>query len=248
MIDGVWLVALGFAAGTLGSMIGLGGGIIIVPVLTFLGFPPSLAAGNSLFAAFGNAAASTIAYSRQGRIEYGTGIKLGLASVPGTVIGALASSDVGAGPFGVLFAAVLIASAAYVLLHRRVKSGMFDTKLVVLFAAGASFFAGIVSSFFGIGGGIVFVPLMVAVLGFGMKRAAPTSQLALLFASFAGLAAHSALGHPDFYQALLLAAGAFAGGLLGARLSLEVREGWLRIMISVAVAAVAVKMLVDAAG
>ena len=60
MIDQLWLIPLGFVAGILGSMIGLGGGIIIVPILTFLGFPPTVAASNSLFAAFSNSVASTI--------------------------------------------------------------------------------------------------------------------------------------------------------------------------------------------
>ena len=69
MIDQLWLIPLGFAAGILGSMIGLGGGIIVVPVLTFLGIPPTVAASNSLFAAFSNSVASTISYSKQKRIE-----------------------------------------------------------------------------------------------------------------------------------------------------------------------------------
>ena len=94
MIDQLWLIPLGFAAGLLGSMIGLGGGIIVVPVLTFLGFPPTAAASNSLFAALSNAIASTISYSKQKRIEYSLGIKLGLLSIPGTVLGAVISTDV----------------------------------------------------------------------------------------------------------------------------------------------------------
>ena len=59
MIDQLWLIPLGFAAGVLGSMIGLGGGIIVVPILTFLGIPPTVAASNSLFAALSNSIAST---------------------------------------------------------------------------------------------------------------------------------------------------------------------------------------------
>ena len=55
-------------------MIGLGGGIIVVPVLTFLGFSPTAAASNSLFAALSNAVASTISYSKQKRIEYSLGL------------------------------------------------------------------------------------------------------------------------------------------------------------------------------
>ena len=55
--------------------------------------------------------------------------------------------------------------------------------LMHMFLIGISFFAGIVSSFFGIGGWIIFVPLMVVGMGMSMKKAAPTSQLILLFAS-----------------------------------------------------------------
>ncbi|KFM19288.1 transmembrane protein [Marine Group I thaumarchaeote SCGC AAA799-D07] len=118
MIDQIWLIGLGFAAGILGSIIGLGGGIIVVPVLTFLGFPPTAAASNSLFAALSNAIASTISYSRQKRIEYSLGIKLGLLSIPGTILGAVISTDVTPGVFKILFGLVLIASAAYIFLRK----------------------------------------------------------------------------------------------------------------------------------
>jgi len=121
MIDQLWLIALGFAAGVLGSMIGLGGGIIVVPVLTFFGFSPTLAASNSLFAAFSNAVASTISYSRQKRIEYSLGLKLGLLSIPGTVLGAYISSDVTPEIFKILFGFVLIASAVYIFLRKKIE-------------------------------------------------------------------------------------------------------------------------------
>ena len=69
MYENLWLIPLGFVAGILGSIVGLGGGIIAVPVMTFAGFPPSLAASNSLFAAFSNSVASTVSYARQKRVE-----------------------------------------------------------------------------------------------------------------------------------------------------------------------------------
>lgn len=249
MFEDIWLIPLGFAAGILGSMIGLGGGIIVVPVLTFLGFPPTLAASNSLFAAFSNAVASTISYSRQKRIEYSIGLKLGLLSIPGTVLGAYISTDDAPGIFKILFGLVLISSIVYIFTKRKMESKQINTsKLIMLLAIGSSFFAGIISSFFGIGGGIIFVPLMVAAMGMGMKKAAPTSQFILLFASFSGLITHSILGHPDFYQSLLLAIGAFAGGMFGARLSLEVKEKNLQIIVSIALIAAAIKLFVDAVG
>ncbi|MDX1595851.1 MAG: sulfite exporter TauE/SafE family protein [Nitrosopumilaceae archaeon] len=246
MIDQLWLIPLGFAAGVLGSMIGLGGGIIVVPVLTFAGFPPTLAASNSLFAAFSNAIASTVSYSRQKRIEYSVGLKLGLLSIPGTVLGAYVSTDVTPGIFKILFGLVLIASSIYIFLRKKITTKEHaHTNKVIIISVGASFFAGIISSFFGIGGGIIFVPLMVVAMGMSMKKAAPTSQFILLFASFSGLVVHSILGHPDFLQSGFLAIGAFVGGLVGARLSLDIKERYLQILVSVVIIAAAIKLFLD---
>ncbi len=246
MIDALWLIPLGFAAGILGSMIGLGGGIIVVPVLTFAGFPPTIAASNSLFAAFSNAIASTISYSRQKRIVYSTGFRLGLLSVPGTILGAYFSSDVTPNLFKILFGLILLSSSIYIFLKRKLHTKKTNSKQVWILATGASFFAGIISSFFGIGGGIIFVPLMVVTMGMMMKHAAPTSQFILLFASFSGLLTHSFLGHPDYLQATFLALGAFGGGLVGARLSLDIKERYLQILVSVVIMIAAIKLFIDA--
>jgi len=246
MFEQLWLVPLGFAAGVLGSILGLGGGIIVVPVLTFFGYSPTLAASTSLFAAFSNAVASTISYTRQKRIQFSIGLKLGLLSIPGTILGAYISSEITPSLFKILFGLVLIVSAIYIFINRKIESKQHNqSKQVMLFAVGASFFAGIISSLFGIGGGIVFVPLMVIVMGLSMKEAASTSQFILLFASAAGLAAHSALGHPDFIQALLLAAGAFAGGFVGARLSVDIKEKRLKILVSIVMVAASIKLFID---
>ncbi len=246
MIDQLWLIPLGFAAGILGSMIGLGGGIIIVPILTFLGFPPTAAASNSLFAALSNAAASTVSYSKQKRIEYSLGLKLGLLSIPGTVLGAIISTDVAPDIFKILFGFVLIASASYIFLRKKIETKEKTiSKQMIVFAIGASFFAGIISSFFGIGGGIIFVPLMVIGMGMAMKKAAPTSQMILLFASLSGVIAHSLLGHPDFLQSGLLSIGSFTGGLVGARLSIDVKERYLQILVTVVILIASGKLFFD---
>ncbi len=246
MLEELWLIPLGIAAGILGSMIGLGGGIIVVPVLTFFGFSPTVTASSSLFAAFSNAVSSTISYWRQKRIEYTIGIRLALLAIPGTIIGAFVSSDVTPAVFKILFGLVLVASSVYIFYQRKIETREYNkSKQVLVLAVFASFFAGIISGFFGIGGGIIFVPLMVVAMGMGMKNAAPTSQLILLFVSFSGLVTHSILGHPDYYQALLLSIGAFVGGIIGARLSLEIKEKNLQILVSVVIIAAAVKLFYD---
>jgi hypothetical protein len=246
MFEQLWLIPLGFVAGILGSIIGFGGGTIIVPVLTFVGFPPTLAVGNSLFAAFSNSVASTTMYAKQKRIEYSLGWKLGLMSVPGTILGAIISSDLSPMIFKILLALVLLSSASYILLKRKIEEKPIDvSRMLLIFSAGASFFSGVIASLFGVGGGIIFVPLMVVVLGLSMKRAAPTSQFILMFTCFSGLIVHSILGHPDYYQALLLSIGAFAGGILGARLSLEIKEKKLKIIVIIVIVAAAIKLIID---
>lgn len=247
MLEYIWLVPLGFAAGVLGSMIGLGGGFVVVPVLTFAGFTPTLAASESLFAAFCNAVASTVSYSKQKRIVYSLGIKLALLSIPGTVLGAYISDDISTTTFKLLFGIVLLASSAYIYLRRKMEPKEYNlSKQMMILAVGSSFFAGIISSLFGIGGGTVFVPLMVVAIGLSMKLAAPTSQFILMFAAASGMIVHSMLGHSDYMQAGLLSVGAFAGGIVGSKLSLRVDEKKLRIFVTIVLALTSVKLFMDA--
>lgn len=247
MFEYLWLLPLGFVAGIIGSMIGLGGGFVVVPVLTFFGFSPTLAASNSLFAAFSNSVASTASYARQKRIVYSLGIKLALLSIPGTVLGAYASDIVSPPLFKLLFGAVLVASGVYIYLRRKMESREYNlSKQVMVFAAGASFFAGIISSLFGIGGGTVFVPLMVIIIGLSMKLAAPTSQFILMFTAFSGMIVHSILGHPNYYEAGILSIGSFIGGMVGSKLSTRVDEKKLRLFVTIILGITAVKLVIDA--
>lgn len=249
MFESLWLIPLGFVAGVIGSIIGLGGGIVVVPVLTFLGVPHTMSSSSSLFAAFSNSVASTVSYSKQKRVDYKIGLRLGLMSIPGTILGAVISAQATPDLFKILFAVVLIASCYYLFIKKNLdtKQGNLSKKMLVTSSV-ISFFAGILSSFFGIGGGIIFVPLMMIGLGLLVKNATATSQLILMFSSASGMIAHTILGHVDFEYALLLSIGAFAGGLLGARLSLEIKENRLRLLIVAVILIAAIKLILDSMG
>lgn len=247
LLEYLWLLPLGFVAGVIGSMIGLGGGFVMVPVLTFSGFVPTLAASDSLFAAFSNSVASTVSYAKQKRIVYSLGLKLALFAIPGTILGAYISDDVSAPLFKLLFGAVLVSSGVYIYLRRKMESREYNlSKQMMVFAVGASFFAGIISSLFGIGGGTVFVPLMVVAIGLSMKLAAPTSQFILMFVAASGMIVHSVLGHPNYYEAGMLSIGSFAGGILGSKLSVRVNEQKLRLFVIIVLGITAAKLVIDA--
>ncbi len=247
MFEYLWLLPLGFVAGVIGSMIGLGGGFVVVPVLTFFGFSPTLAASNSLFAAFSNSVASSVSYARQKRIVYSLGIKLALLSIPGTILGAYVSDVVSPPLFKLLFGVVLVASGVYIYLRRKMESKERNlSKQVMVLVAGASFFGGIISSLFGIGGGTVFVPLMVIAIGLSMRLAAPTSQFILMFTAASGMIVHSLLGHPDYFEAGMLSIGSFIGGMVGSRLSTRVDERKLRLFVTIILGITAAKLVIDA--
>lgn len=170
-----------------------------------------------------------------------------MLSIPGTVLGAYISDTISPPMFKLLFGLVLVASSVYIYSRRKMESREYNhSKQVMVIAVGSSFFAGIISSLFGIGGGSVFVPLMVVAMGLSMKIAAPTSQFILMFAAASGMIVHSLLGHPDYLEAGLLSVGAFAGGIVGSKMSLKVSEGKLRLIVTVILVLTSAKLFYDA--
>lgn len=241
------LVAIGFGAGTLGSLIGVGGGIVIVPALTFLGLQPTQIASTSLFAVASTSSSSSLEYARQKRIDYRLAISMACAAIPGAVLGAFLSPYFTLELFKLLFAMLLASIGIYVIYKRTIlretefRNGL-AAKSVVL---ASSFGAGIISSLFGVGGGVIFVPVMLLVLGIVMQRAAPTSQLILMMTSVAGVITHSALGHPDYLYAVCLSIGALAGGYFGAKISPKLQDSKLQSILGLVLFGVSAKLLYD---
>jgi uncharacterized membrane protein YfcA len=243
------MIGIGAAAGAVGSITGVGGGVLITPALTFIGFTSSQAASTSLIAVTSTSASSTIAYSKQKRIDYAIGLKMVALSIPGAITGALLSNEVSNENFKVYFAIILIVTGLYIayknsIVKEQSPKASKSTALDLLFYAG-SFAAGIVSSLFGIGGGIIFVPLMILLLRMTMLRAGPTSQLILLISSTVGVLTHAILGHPDYVHGSFLAIGAFVGGQVGARLSHRIEESILKKLLSIILIGAAIKLLFD---
>lgn len=228
------LVAVGIAGGIVGSILGVGGGIIFTPTLALLGFQPTSVSSTSLIAVAFTSISSTVSYARRRRIKYETASKLAILSAPGAVLGAYLSAVISTELFKLIFSVILISAVIYMLFNshfkeRKVEKGEYH-QLVAYFCA---FAAGVVSSLFGVGGGIIFVPLLLIMLGMRMYEAAPTSQFVIMISALIGLATHVMLGHPAYLHALSLAVGAFAGGLIGAELSGRLRERLLRIFLSI---------------
>lgn len=242
------LAAVGLGAGTLGSMLGVGGGILMVPALTFMGLPPTQISSTSLFAVTSTSVSSTVAYSRQKRIDYKVGLELALTAVPGAVLGVFISNQISKADFLLYFGVLLMAVGTYVAFRNAIlkeKEGhrISAAQHAAVFAI--TFGAGMISSLFGVGGGVIFVPVMLLIHRMTMHMAAPTSQLTLLITSFAGLLTHAAFGHIDYLYAVALSAGAFVGAQLGANWSRSVKGPTLQRALGIVLVAVAIKFIID---
>lgn len=241
-------VMIGLIAGILGSMIGIGGGIIISPALTLLGLSPPQIAGTSLFAVSSTSISSTLTYAKLKKIQYMIGFKMALLSIPGAIIGSYFSTNIDPGYFKVLLSIILIGTGIYQIYKKSIMNGnsfSFKSGWVKVLFYSSTFVAGFISSLFGIGGGVIFVPLMIMIIGLTMYLAVPTSQFVLVITSLVGLTTHIILGNPQYLPAVLLSIGAFAGAQIGSRLISKLSEQKLRFILSITFFVIAIRLIFD---
>ena len=243
VLDYIWLMILAFGAGTATSLVGFGSGIMISPILVFFGFAPTQIASGSIFATFGNLSGATITHVIKKKIKYSLGLKFGLLAVPGSIVGAILDQYVDPEIFSIMLSCVLAFSAFMLLRGKTSSSGGLSSRYMTATIVPISIIGGIISSFFGIGGGVVIVPFMVLGMGMKMKEVAVVSQPALLVIAFTGVLMHTYLGHTEIFLALLLLASAFVGGLLGVRLSKRLGDKQMRIVLSALIFSAAAKLL-----
>lgn len=218
----LWLLPAGFAIGLASSMVGVGGGVFMGPLLILgYGFAPASAFGTSLGAMAPMALSSTAAYGRQGH----TRARLAMLIVPlaaaGGIAGAWTTSAVSGDLLRKWFGLFALALAALLIFRPEGPGKNSRFKIPGAALAPAGFGVGFASGLLGIGGGILMVPALMAA-GLDIRAAVATSLLAILPTSLFGAATHYSLGSLSLPHALLLAAGAVPGAQVGVRLAAKV--------------------------
>ena len=265
----VLLVLLGLGVGAFGTIVGSGGGFILTPILLLLypHDPPATITAISLTAVFFNAASGSAAYAYQRRIDYRSGLAFATAALPGSIAGALVVGSVSRSLFDLLMALVLLALAAWLLVgepgkgrrprgrlsHRTLTDRYgttFDYDVPVRRGIAYSTVVGFASSFLGIGGGIIHVPLLVRALGFPTHLATATSHFVLAIIAGTGAATHVvtgsfAHGH-GIRRSIALSVGVVAGAQLGARLSLRASGRLVEALLGIALLTLAARLLLTA--
>jgi uncharacterized membrane protein YfcA len=226
------LIAIGFIVGTLGTIIGSGGGFLLVPILLLLDphMAPQVVTGISLAVVFFNAASGSFAYARMGRIEYKGGIAFAIAALPGAVGGAYLTSHIPRRVFDGIFGCLMVAASVYLMTTAEEKTegaqlGTYNMWLGVAISVGVGF----LSSVLGIGGGIIHVPALTHALQFPVHIATATSHFVLTFTALAATLIHLANGTltGQWSEILWISVGAIAGAQAGAQLSSRVKGSWI---------------------
>jgi uncharacterized membrane protein YfcA len=222
----VLALAIGVSLGLLGG----GGSILTLPILTFaLGMDTKPAIAASLFIVAVTSAVGAVAHARAGRIQWRTGLLFGAAGMVGAFAGGRAAAFVPAGILMIAFAAMMIATAIAMLRGRRGGvRGPIGRPLPVGKVLLEGAVVGVVTGIVGAGGGFLVVPALVLLGGLPMEIAVGTSLVVISMKSFAGLAGH--LGHVDVDWPVTLAvtAAAIVGSVLGGRLTGRIAPDQLR--------------------
>ncbi len=258
----ILLIISGILVGILGTLIGAGGGFLHVPMLIiFFGFSPQHAIGTSIAIVFLNALSGTFSYITQKRIDYELGIKFAVAAVPGVIIGALLAQRFTLHVFSVLFGLLLIAMSYIVLSMKEFylvcenttevprtrvlcdsigQVHTYTPDLSIGFAG--SFFVGVISGLFGIGGGIIHVPFM-NFIRIPIHIATATSHFIIVITSFFATLVFLGLNQIDLNYFIFIGIGTILGAGLGAKLAVITHYQVIKKIIGFVLLLLAVKLI-----
>jgi len=263
----IQLVPIGFAIGTVGTLVGLGGGFALLPVLLlFYKLDPVSTRAVSLFVVLCNSGTATIAQRRQRRVDWSMGLVIGICAVPAGFVGREVGNLFSAGLFKSVIGALLLCFAVLLVLRQllgrpnvtvsgapgrgvlarnitmfdgRTESYHFNVPVMVVSSILMGFYTGVT----GLAGGTVFLPFMILLMGIPVTVAAATSLFAMLFTTLSLTVLNLAEGVVKFDYAIPLAIGVIGGAVLGARLAGRARGSVVRWFLAVILAAVALRML-----
>jgi uncharacterized membrane protein YfcA len=242
------LLVIGFILGAIGTIIGSGGGFLLVPTLLLLNprIAPDVAAGISLGVVFFNAASGSIAYARMGRVNFKAGVIFAATAMPGAVLGAYTTSHIPRRVFDGIFGVLLIILAVYLFTtagkkKKPVSSHDYNLTLGAAISVGVGF----VSSVLGIGGGIIHVPALTHALNFPVHIATATSHFVLSITALVATLIRLKNGtlRGQLPTIAWLSIGAIAGAQSGARLSTRIGGPWILRGLAVSLGLVGVRIL-----
>lgn len=258
------LILTGAATGVVGAMLGLGGGVFLVPLLALgLGVPIRVAIATSLLSVIATASASATVNLNRGLVNMRLGLVLEVATAVGGLLGGVTAQLISPRQLFLLFAVTLCAMSLVMAgrsgrrnviadtgadpgrLGGRIQEGevayIYRVKRLPV-ALGASLAAGAISGLLGLGGGIIKVPVLSSFCGIPIKVAAATSTFMIGVTAAASAFIYYGRGDVNLRLAAAVCLGALPASLLGAQLSHRVQARSLKILMAVVLLLVGLRM------
>ena len=238
---------LGVAAGFIGGLFGVGGGLLVVPGLVlWLHFDQRRAGATSLATIVASSSAAVTRFAVDGAVAFDTAAVLFIGAGLGAFVGARLSGRIPNYWLARGFVTIVLLSAARLAFGSG--GGGSGDALVAGPAEPASLIAvglvaGVLSATLGVGGGVVFVPALVALLGFEQQVSQGTSLAVILPTVLIGTTVHARAGRVDWNVAIAAGLGGVLGGLAGAHVALGLPESVLRRMFAVFLLLMAARMV-----
>ncbi|MBS7655598.1 sulfite exporter TauE/SafE family protein [Candidatus Bathyarchaeota archaeon] len=266
LISLFFLTILGVIVGCFGTLIGIGGGFIIVPLLILIyGFEPKFAVGTSLTIVFLNALSGSFAYIRQRRVDFKIGVFFALLTIPGAILGAYIVNFFSSNLFKGVFSLILILASFKLIISKPVKEkycnlkktgsvyrriidyngNVYEYSISLTKGLLINFFIGFISSIFGVGGGIIHVPAMILLLGFPVHIATATSLFISIFTSITGALTHISLSNVKFNFAIFMGVGTIIGAQFGALISQKIEGTFIKKLLGLALLTLAIRLLLE---
>jgi uncharacterized membrane protein YfcA len=241
------LFFVGVAASILGSLVGLGGGFVIIPILRIVfGASPAEAAGTSLVMVMANTAAATVGYVRGGVVDLRLAVPLTIGAVPGSIAGVFAVQRFSSVAFDAAYGCVLIVTAVLALRRRSLVSRAAGERTFAhdpRVGLAAGFAVGFFSSLFGIGGGVVLIPLLLVGARMLPHIVTATSALVITTTSPVGVVTHVLGGDVDWHFAVPLVLGGLAGGSIGPMIAKRLSSSRLITVLAAALILAAIGLV-----
>jgi uncharacterized membrane protein YfcA len=228
------------------SMLGLGGAMLYIPVFHWFGYDfKSVAIPTGLLLNGITALSAAVFYLQAKMVDIRGSIPLVISSFVGAPVGAYFTKLVPTQTLIFLFSISMLFAGGRMLITstRPEKDKMMEFQKRMILMGLSGFFIGFIAGLLGVGGGFLFVPMMI-VLGYPTKQAAATSSFVVIFSSFSGFAGHLAEGH--FNWPLMIGTGiaVIIASQIGARVMKEkMKARWIKQLFGVVLLGVAVKLL-----
>jgi uncharacterized protein len=217
--DMLFVLPLSILIGVSLGMLGGGGSILTVPILTYVAnMSPKSAIASSLLVVGVTSATAAISHARAGRIRWRTGLVFGAAGMVGAFAGGRVAAYIPGRVLMIAFGVMMAVTAVAMIRKPRTLQAPVDGELPIGKVVVEGIVVGIVTGIVGAGGGFLVVPALVLLGGLGMQTAVGTSLIVISMKSFAGLAGHLDHVDLDWSVTLVVTASAVIGSLVGGHL------------------------------